>query len=72
MHWVSPYQRATVLAALGEGPAAFERLEQAWQARDPWLAVLAVDPALAPLRSARAYAELLGRVFPGREPPRRR
>ena len=70
VHWVSPYQRATVLAALGERSAAFERLEQAWQARDPWLAVVAVDPALSPLRSGRAYAELLGRVFPGREPPR--
>ncbi len=70
LHWVSPYQRATVLAALGERSAAFERLDQAWQARDPWLAVVAVDPALAPLRSGRGYAELLGRVFPGRTPPR--
>ncbi len=72
LHWVSPYQRALVLAALGERTAALERLEQAWEAHDPWLAVLAVDPGLAPLRGEPALARLLGRVHAGAAPRRRR
>lgn len=71
VHWVSPYQRGLVLAALGEREAALARLEEAWQTHDPWLAVLAVDPGLALLRGEPAFARLLARVFPGGAPARR-
>ena len=72
VHWVSPYQRGLVLAALGEREAALARLEQAWETHDPWLAVLAVDPGLASLRGEPAFSRLLARVFPGGAPAPRR
>jgi TolB-like protein/Flp pilus assembly protein TadD len=48
--FVSPYQRATVHIALGEGAAAIALLRRACDLRDPWAVLLGVDPMLAPLR----------------------
>src|SRR5262249_48853367 len=48
--FASPYQRATVHIALGEGAAAIALLRRACEVRDPWAVWLGVDPMLAPLR----------------------
>jgi len=56
------YQRATVLAALGEREAALASLEQAAAARDPWSVLIGVDPMLDPLRGDPRLASLAARV----------
>jgi len=56
------YQRATVLAALGEREAALTSLEQAAAARDPWSVLIGVDPMLDPLRGDPRLASLAARV----------
>ena len=58
------YQRATVLAALGEREAALTSLEQAAAARDPWLVLIGVDPMLDPLGGHPRLASLAARVRP--------
>jgi serine/threonine-protein kinase len=71
--YVSPYQRAAVHVALGEPRRALACLAEAARDRDPWIAVLHVDPRLAPLRRLRAFREIEQRVFgPSRAPRRRR
>jgi DNA-binding winged helix-turn-helix (wHTH) protein/tetratricopeptide (TPR) repeat protein len=60
--WVSPYQRAAVAAALREPEAALQRLEEACDLRDPWLAFVKVDPAFAALRGDPRFAALEARV----------
>jgi DNA-binding winged helix-turn-helix (wHTH) protein/tetratricopeptide (TPR) repeat protein len=59
-----PYQQATLHAVLGEDEAALECLSRACEARDPWVVLMAVDPMLAGLRTAPAFADLRARVFP--------
>jgi tetratricopeptide (TPR) repeat protein len=61
--YASPYQRATVLTALGEREQALETLVLAADARDPWITLLKVDPMLDPLRDDPRLAALLGRVL---------
>ena len=61
--YVSPYQRATVRAALGDRDEAFEALALAAEARDPWMTLLRVDPMLDPLRDDARFSVLLARVL---------
>jgi hypothetical protein len=56
--YVSPYQRATVLVALGERELAFEALALGADARDPWMTLLKVDPMLDPIRDDPRFAGL--------------
>jgi TolB-like protein/tetratricopeptide (TPR) repeat protein len=58
----SPYTIAGVHAALGEGDAAFEWLNQACEQHDLQLVSLKVDPTLDGVRSDPRFAELVGRV----------
>lgn len=58
----SPYTIAGVHAALGEGDAAFESLNQAFEQHDLQLVSLKVDPTLDGVRSDPRFAELVGRV----------
>lgn len=60
--YASPYQRATVLAALGEADAALAALEEAERDRDPWLALLFVDPMLEGLHGRPQFDRLTSRV----------
>lgn len=72
----SRYQLATVQLALGAPAAALESLTQAVEAREGWVAWLAVDPMLAGVRRRRRFQQLLERVFaaatPGPSPAGRR
>lgn len=56
------YEAAVIHAALGEPDAALEQLEAAWRTRSGWMAYLAVDPRLDPLRAEPRFAQLLARV----------
>lgn len=64
----APYQIGEVYAWLGETDLAFRWLERAWEARDPGMTDLKVDPLLEPLRGDPRYRELLSRM--GFEPSR--
>jgi DNA-binding winged helix-turn-helix (wHTH) protein/tetratricopeptide (TPR) repeat protein len=57
------YQRATVLALLGERPAALDALRAACEAREAWVVAAGRDPALASLREEPAFAEFLAQVI---------
>jgi serine/threonine protein kinase/tetratricopeptide (TPR) repeat protein len=50
---------AIIYATLGDRDSAFEWLERARVARDPWLAWVKLDPTLEPLRSDPRYASFL-------------
>jgi tetratricopeptide (TPR) repeat protein len=56
------YEAAVIHAALGEREAALDQLEAAWCARSGWIAYLAVDPRLDPVRGDARFAALLERV----------
>jgi serine/threonine-protein kinase len=58
----APYQIAEVYAWLGETDLAFRWLERAWEARDPGMTDLKVDPLLEPLKGDPRYGELLSRM----------
>jgi tetratricopeptide (TPR) repeat protein len=60
--YVSNYWIAVSYAALGERDAAFAELEKAYQAHDPFLARLKVDPFLDPLRDDPRFADLVKRL----------
>jgi serine/threonine-protein kinase len=60
--YVSPYYRAIIHVGLGQADAAFEWLERAYAERASFLAYLAVEPALDPLRGAPRFADLVRRV----------
>ncbi len=64
----SPYQLATVHLALGEGARAEELLAEAARRRDPWIAILAVDPMMRPLRGRPLVEALVRRVSGGPTP----
>ncbi len=55
---VSPYGIALVYLALGQNDQAFEELEKAYKARDPWLVFLKVNPLLDDLRSDPRFVAL--------------
>jgi serine/threonine protein kinase/tetratricopeptide (TPR) repeat protein len=57
--YVSPYHRAIIHVALGERRRALELLAEASSINEGWLAWLAVEPHLDPLRADPAFAELL-------------
>ena len=61
--YVSPYQRAAVHLALGQPERALDLLEEAARDRDPWIALLRVDPRLDGLRGTKPFEELAQRVF---------
>ncbi len=65
--YFSPYQRATVLAALGDHDEALRDLLRAADARDPWVTWLKVDPMLDPLRSDPRLVALEARVLRAKE-----
>ena len=60
--YVSPYQRATVHAGLGEKEEALRWLEQAYDERSGLLIYLNVEPVFDSLRSAHRFADLLRRI----------
>jgi len=62
---VVPYLIADIYVGLGEREEAFAWLERAFEAHDPPLVWLKVDPDLDPLRSAPRFQDLLRRMnFP--------
>jgi TolB-like protein/pimeloyl-ACP methyl ester carboxylesterase/Tfp pilus assembly protein PilF/predicted Ser/Thr protein kinase len=61
-HYVSPYSMALIYAALGEGDAAFNFLEEAYQEGAGDLIFLNADPWLDQLRADARFADLLQRV----------
>jgi DNA-binding winged helix-turn-helix (wHTH) protein/tetratricopeptide (TPR) repeat protein len=60
--WVSPYQRATIAASLGDLESTLDRLEEAERLRDPWLVCLRVDPDLGAARGDPRGAAILASV----------
>jgi TolB-like protein/Flp pilus assembly protein TadD len=63
--YVSPYQRATVYAALGDREGALGCLEDAIGPRDAWLVWIDVDPMLDGLRDDPRFASVRARVMGG-------
>ena len=62
---IGEYEVALIYAGLGEGGAAFEWLDKAYDKRDKGLVYLKVDPLLDPLRSDPRFQDLLRRMkFP--------
>src|SRR5258705_5093681 len=57
--YVSPYHRALIHVALGERKRALELLAEARSINEGWLAWLAVEPQLDPLRAEPAFSEIL-------------
>lgn len=63
--YVSPYDVATIYAALGEKEQAFDWLEKAYADRCGWLAWwLKVDPKFDSLRADERFTALLRRIVP--------
>ncbi|MFI5184177.1 MAG: winged helix-turn-helix domain-containing protein, partial [Vicinamibacteria bacterium] len=60
---ISAYQRGAILGALGQPGPALDRLEEAAEAREPWVVFLGIDPTLAPLREEPRFRALLRRVL---------
>ncbi|HJQ22627.1 MAG TPA: tetratricopeptide repeat protein [Blastocatellia bacterium] len=61
-HYVSPFLIATIYSGLAAPDQAFAWLGRAYEARDPYLTFLNVEPALDPLRADERFADLLRRV----------
>ena len=57
--YTAPYLLAMVELGLGRKSVAFDRLEAALNARDAYLAFLAVDPVWEPLRSEDRFAHIM-------------
>jgi tetratricopeptide (TPR) repeat protein len=57
--YVSPYHRALIHVALGERKRALELLAEARSINESWLAWLAVEPQLDPLRAEPAFSAIL-------------
>lgn len=68
----SPYQRATVHEALGEPKRALDCLEEALEARDPWLVCVRTDPMLRSLARQPRFRRVVLRVFASRAKTRTR
>jgi tetratricopeptide (TPR) repeat protein len=67
--YVSPYERAKILLALGQREAALDKLEQAGEDRDAWITFVGADHALSPLRGEPRFAALTERVMVGGPSP---
>ena len=61
------YEIALIYTALGNVDLAFHWLDKAFDQRSAWLAYLAVEPRLDPIRSDERFTALLARV--GHHPP---
>ena len=59
---ITAMERAKVYSGLGEDNRAFELLEQAFEARDPWIMGLTIDPGFAPVENDPRFAALLARL----------
>jgi DNA-binding winged helix-turn-helix (wHTH) protein/tetratricopeptide (TPR) repeat protein len=57
------YQRATVLAALGDRDEAIGELKRAAEAREPWVVWVRVDPMLDALRGDGRFEATVSKVF---------
>jgi hypothetical protein len=68
--YFSPAMIAAIHVVLGEKEQAFARLEEAYQARDAWLAWLAVDRRFSPIRKDPRFQELPKRIGIGGTRPR--
>jgi DNA-binding winged helix-turn-helix (wHTH) protein len=62
---VSPYDIATIYAAMNDAPKALDWLERAVDLRDPTLPLLPIDPALDPLRSQLRFRNLVAALSRG-------
>jgi DNA-binding winged helix-turn-helix (wHTH) protein/tetratricopeptide (TPR) repeat protein len=60
--FVSPYQRAAVLLALGEREASLDALECAAGVKDPWVVFVGVDDALLELHDDPRFERLVVRI----------
>lgn len=60
--YVSPINRAWILAGLGDWTRVFEQLEQSYQQHVPWLSALKVDPRYNAVRSDPRMTDLLSRM----------
>jgi len=60
--WISPYFYALVYAGLGNKDRAFAALDQAYEARSWYIALLAVDPKLDGLRGDPRLSGLIAKV----------
>jgi tetratricopeptide (TPR) repeat protein len=60
--YVSPYDFAELHLALGEMDATFDKLDEAFRARDSFMIYLGVDPAMRRARSDPRFAQLAERM----------
>jgi tetratricopeptide (TPR) repeat protein len=60
--WVSQYDLAMIQTAMGNRTDAMALLQEALREKEPWMAFLAVDPRLAPLRSMPKFEGLVRRI----------
>lgn len=60
--YVSPYELASIHAALGETDEAFRLLKQCYNERVEWMIYTNIDPRLDPLRADPRFSELLERL----------
>ncbi|HEY6231408.1 MAG TPA: protein kinase [Pyrinomonadaceae bacterium] len=60
--YVSPYQRALIYVFLNQQQQALAELKKASAINEGWLAWLAVEPQLDPLRAEPAFAEILAKT----------
>jgi DNA-binding winged helix-turn-helix (wHTH) protein/tetratricopeptide (TPR) repeat protein len=63
--YVSPYERAKILLALGLREDALDKLDEAAEDRDAWVTFVGADHALSPLRKEPRFAALAQRVMAG-------
>jgi Flp pilus assembly protein TadD len=61
--WVPSYELALIHVGLGDESQALTYLHGSLREKEPWLAFLAVDPRLSPLRSVPKFTSLVGKVF---------
>ena len=62
---LAPYRIATIEVALGENERAIGSMLRAFEARDPWLVVLKVDPMLEAIRKDKRILAIQKEVFLG-------
>jgi len=63
--YVSPYERAKILVALGHREDALDKLEQAAEDRDPWVTLVGAEHGFSALRREPRFAALAQRVMAG-------